>query len=342
MAPSFPILVVAPERLDDAILSSGLIRRLAEEVPHARFVVAAGAQTAPLYRDIPTLDQLWAFEPKPMGLEWLDLWTRARGRRWGLVLDLRGGGRFARMLQARRRAVRRPCNPALDPIHKVLEAARVLKLDDEPPAPHLYVSTEAEAEAAALLEPRRGAPDGPILALAPNAAWVGRAWAAERFAVVAAEFLGPNGPMPDGRLMLLGAAEDRWATETVRRATARERLIDLAGKDLLVAYAALKRARLFIGVDNPYLHLAAAAGAPTLALFGPSDERAYGPWGPKTRVVRGPRDYETFKALDPAFSQAMNHMQDLTVAKVTAAARRLMAETEPDVEPADEGGVTRA
>lgn len=330
---AFPILIVAPERIDDAILSSGLIRRLADEAPHARFVVAAGADVAPLYRDIPGLDRIVPFEPQAFGLHWLALWGQARRRRWGLVLDLRGGGRFARLLSARRRAVKRPSSSGAAPVHKVIEAARLVRLEDEPPAPFLFTGPETEARAAALMKPAAGlpnAPDGPILALAPAADWVGRAWPAERFAVLAAEMLGPGGPMARGRLLLLGGAGDGWATETVRRAIARERQINAVGQDLLVAYACLKRARLFIGVDNPYLHLAAAAGAPTLGLFGPSDERVYGPWGPQARVLRGPRDFATFKALDPGFSQAMNHMQDLSTSKVTAAARRLMAETEPD------------
>jgi ADP-heptose:LPS heptosyltransferase len=340
-SPSFPILFVAPERVDDAILASGLIRRLSDEVSYARFTVAAGAAVAPLFRDLPGLERLVLFEPERFGLHWFRLWRSARSRRWGLVLDMRGS-RLARMLRARRRAVRKPLNPALDPIHKVVEAARVLRIDEEPPPPFLFTGPETEAQAAALLKPPpRGGADGPILAMAPAADWVGKAWPAERFAVAAAELLGPDGPMPNGRLMLLGGADDRWATETVRRATARERLIDLIGKaDLLTAYACLKRARLFIGNDNPFLHLAAAAGAPTLALFGPSDERIYGPWGSNTRVLRGPRDFEAFKAIDPSFSQAMNHMQDLTTSKVTAAARRLMAETEPGPDaPLSETGV---
>ena len=53
------------------------------------------------------------------------------------------------------------------------------------------------------------------------------------------------------------------------------------------------------------MHLAAAAGAPTLGLFGPSDERLYAPVGRRTpRVVRGPRDFEAIKAVDPGFNQA--------------------------------------
>ncbi|MGC1301369.1 MAG: glycosyltransferase family 9 protein, partial [Caulobacteraceae bacterium] len=97
--------------------------------------------------------------------------------------------------------------------------------------------------------------------------------------------------------------------------------------DLLTAYALLKRARLFIGNDSGLMHLSAAAGAPTLGLFGPSDERLYAPWGPKARALRGPRDFETFKRIDPSLNQVVCHMFDLPTPWVTAAARKLFLET---------------
>ena len=145
---------------------------------------------------------------------------------------------------------------------------------------------------------------------------------------MAAELLGPAGPMPDGRLLLLGGPDDRWAAEAVRRSIPRGRLIDAVGRtDLLVAYAALKQARLFIGNDSGLMHLAAAAGAPTLGLFGPSDDRLYAPWGPMARVVRTSRDFEAFTAIDPKLNQALCHMQDLPTSRVLAAARALFQET---------------
>ena len=110
-------------------------------------------------------------------------------------------------------------------------------------------------------------------------------------------------------------------------ASARGRYVDLTGKvDLLTAYAALKRADLFIGNDSGLMHIAAAAGVPTIGLFGPSDERRYGPWGPLTRAVRGPRSFEQFLAVDPDLSQAIRHMSDLPVATVVRAAKALLTE----------------
>ena len=45
---------------------------------------------------------------------------------------------------------------------------------------------------------------------------------------------------------------------------------------------------------------------PTLGLFGPSDEQLYGPWGPDTRVARGPRSYKQTRAVDPSFGSSVD------------------------------------
>jgi hypothetical protein len=48
----------------------------------------------------------------------------------------------------------------------------------------------------------------------------------------------------------------------------------------------LARARLYIGNDSGITHLAAAAGTPVLALFGPTDPARWAPRGPNVRVLR--------------------------------------------------------
>ena len=78
-----------------------------------------------------------------------------------------------------------------------------MRLEDEPPAPYVFAGAEAEKRAAALT-----AGDGPILAIAPGAEWLGKAWPGERFAEVARRLLSPGGPMAGGRLMLLGGKAD--------------------------------------------------------------------------------------------------------------------------------------
>jgi ADP-heptose:LPS heptosyltransferase len=140
--------------------------------------------------------------------------------------------------------------------------------------------------------------------------------------------LDPEGPMRGGRLMVLGGPEEQKLAKGLRDVVMRNQFINLTeDTDLLTAYACLKRARLFIGNDSGAMHLAAAAGVPTLGLFGPSDERQYAPFGELARVVRGPRSFEQIRAQDPHLNQAICHMMDLTVDTVLHAAQDLLAET---------------
>jgi len=323
---AFPILFIAPSRIGDAVLASGLVKVLVDQVPRARFTFVGSALTVPLFADTPGLERLIVMEKRPLAAHWFNLWREVREVKWGLVVDLRGSGLSA-LLKRSKRAVHTKQAP---PEHKVIEAARLLQLETRPPSPFLFVSAGTEARAAALT-----AGTGPILAIAPAANWVGKAWPAERFAAVARKLLGPRGALADGRLMVLGAWRDRDVALPVAAAVAKDRRIDLVGvEDLLVCYAALKHARLYIGNDSGVMHLAAAAGTPTLGLFGPSDEIVYGPWGETSRSVRGPRGFEDFRAIDPTLSHAMCHMMDLSTATVLAAAETLIADTEPQPLPA--------
>lgn len=316
----FPILFITATRIGDAVLSSGLIHRLAEEVPGARFTIVAGPAAAPLFEGVPGLEAIIPFEKSRDGGHWVRLWNQVRRRSWGLVVDLRGSA-ISGFLNRRKRAVyRRIAGP---PVHKVVEAARVLGVQEDPPAPHIYVSAAVARRAAELV-----AGEGPILALGPAANWVGKTWPVERFAQVAIQLLGPGGPLEGGRLLVAGGPQDAGVLPTLRAVAPRGRFIDLVGRvDLVALHAALGHARLYIGNDSGLMHLAAASGAPTLGLFGPSDERLYAPWGPNGRVLRGARTLDQIRTLDPDLSQAICHMMDLSVESVVAAARRLVSDT---------------
>lgn len=318
----FPILFITATRIGDAVLSSGLVRKLLEEIPNARFTIVAGPAAAPLFAEVPNLDRVIVMSKTQGSGHWFRLWRQVRRREWGLVVDLRGSA-ISRFLRRKRRAVfRRASGP---PVHKVVEASSVLRMGEDVAAPHLFTLPETESRAVDLTHG-----EGPILALGPAANWVGKTWPLERFARTAIELLGEGGPLSGGRLMVLGGPGDQHVIDSLRHVVLKDRLIDLVGKvDLLTAYACLKHARLFVGNDSGLMHLAAAAGAPTVGLFGPSDERLYAPWGPATRVVRGPRDFDQIRAVDPGFTQALCHMMDLSVDTVTSAARELIAATEP-------------
>ena len=122
--------------------------------------------------------------------------------------------------------------------------------------------------------------DVPILAIGPAANWRGKQWRAERFAELALRLTAPNGPLPGAHVAVMAAAHEHRQAEPLLASIPPPRLIDLVGKvDLLTATAVLRRCSLFIGNDTGLMHMAAAAGTPTLGLFGPSPSAKYAPWG---------------------------------------------------------------
>lgn len=314
MAARFPILFIAEADPVEAVMASGVLAMLVEAMPQATFTVVGSPASAPLFADTPRLDRLLVLE-KDSRLDWIGLWNQLRHVAWGLVVDLRGSTLSGR-LKRQRRAVRGTEDPAL---HRVEAAARVLQLD-EVPAPKLFTGDETRAAADALI----GAADGPILAVAPGADWIGKRWPAERYAKVATALLGEGGPLAGGRLMIVGAEADREDAHTIRFATARSRVIELQGRlTPLQTVAALRRADLFLGSDSLWTQLAVAAGVPVVAAYGPSDETVRGPWG--GTAVRGPRTIEELRVIDPRLDQAIQHLMDLPAEPVLKAARKALA-----------------
>ena len=316
----FPILYIAEADAEDAVLSSGVLAHLVESLPNAAFTIVGSAASAPLFADTPRLDRLLVLE-REGHFDWIALWNQVRGTKWGLVVDMRGSD-LSGKLRRHKRAVRdKTPQPGL---HAVQAAAAVLKLEpDEVPAPRLYVSDQTRAQVEALIPASGG--DGPILAVGPGVEWMGRRWPAERYAKAATKLLADDGPLAGGRLMIVGEEIDREAAHTIRYAVPRARVIELQGKlTRLQTVAALSKARLYIGADSIWTHLATASGAPVVAVFGPSDETTRGPW--KGVSVRGPRSFEEFKTLDPRLNQAIQHMMDLPWERVLKAALRVLKE----------------
>ena len=276
------ILFVTATRIGDAVLSSGLIAHFAAKYPGVRITVACGAPAAPLFEAAPGVERVIVISKQRFHLHWLRLWFLTAFSWWDLVVDLRGSG-LPWFLPARRR-VRTKYKDGN--VHRVAELGTMMKIDP-PPAPEVWPSAAARAEAAEIIPA-----GGPVLAVGPAANWGAKQWPAERFAELVRRATAPDGILPGARVAVLAAEAERASVAPVLAALPPAQTIDLVGRPLSVAAAALARAAVFVGNDSGLMHVAAAAGTPTLGLFGPSPERRYGPWGARCAVVRTIESYE--------------------------------------------------
>jgi len=314
------LLFVTGNRLGDAVLSTGALARLIEQIPDARVTVACGALPASLFADVPGLERLIVMRRRRNGLHWLALWAACVTTGWEVVADLRGSMLPWTVIARRRLISRSEYRHEL----RVLEIARQLKFDP-PPAPHLFVSPARAARAAAFL-----GNGPPVLVVAPAANWGAKQWPSDRFAETVRRLTGPGGALAGARLAVTAAENERAAAAPVLDALPAERRIDLVGApDLLDLHAIVARCALFIGNDSGLMHLAAAAGTPTLGLFGPSPDWRYGPWGPNAAVVRTTESFDALVAKNPHFDwrQGESLMAGLSVDAVVEAAKALLRRT---------------
>lgn len=308
------ILFVTATRIGDAVLSTGLLSYLVERWPAARLTIAAGPVAAPLFEAVPGCERLIVVDKRRWALHWLPLFAAVGARRWDLVVDLRGSA-LAWLLRCGERKV---MAKGAEDEHRVRQLGRLFDLDP-PPAPRLWTAQQHDRAAAALVPA-----GGPVLAIGPAANWRGKQWRGERFAELARRLTAPGGPLPGARVAVLAAGHERAQALPLIAAVPAARLIDLVGRvDLLTAAAVLRRAALFIGNDTGLMHIAAAAGAPTLGLFGPSPVEKYAPWGRCTAVVRTADPPETM--FGPGFDHLTTDtlMDSLSVEAAEAAAHGL-------------------
>ncbi len=128
----------------------------------------------------------------------------------------------------------------------------------------------------------------PFLCLHPGSGSESKNWPKENFLELArATLLSLHLPCR----VLLGPAEKAqkafWAS--ARGAS----LQVMEGLSILEVCGVLQRATLYVGNDSGITHLAAALGAPVIALFGPGDPVRWAPRGDPVEILRQPISPET-------------------------------------------------
>ena len=122
------------------------------------------------------------------------------------------------------------------------------------------------------------ATEHPIIAMHPGSGSysTARRWSPERFAQLADTLFANVG----GQLLLLGGPEEAELHQQIMDMMQSNMPVrSFASKgNIKVTAAILEQVDLFVGNDSALVHLAVAAGAPTVAIFGLTNHKAWGPF----------------------------------------------------------------
>lgn len=181
-------------------------------------------------------------------------------------------------------------------LERYLDVARYLGAKDPAPTCTLPIA----AERAVMLRRLAGLREGGrrIVVMNPVARWTTKLWEERKFAGLADRVAGEL----HASVLFTGSPDDREVVERIRsRMTAASE--NWAGTTSLKELAALASlADVFVTTDTGPMHLAAAAGARVVALFGPTSPGRTGPYGAGHTAVR------TGIACSPCFRRNCDHM----------------------------------
>lgn len=144
---------------------------------------------------------------------------------------------------------------------------------------------EADSRVDAFLKDHGVGAADQMVYIQPAARWATKFWLNERWAELADRLL----ERPETRVVFGGGGGDRQRIEAIVGAMARRPAAVAAGVlDLAQTAALLKRSALYIGLDTGPMHMAAMAGIPVVALFGPTHPERVGPYGVEGFIARAP------------------------------------------------------
>ncbi len=289
------VLIIRFLGIGDVLFTTPMIRALKKKYPHLQVTYLTSSVCEPVLQRNPYINEIVTFnmpslkELKNKAWPLLKLLYRLRRGHYDITINTHRSfnailfgyfigsstrigfdyKRWGGLLTDKKLLVENKYSPAhyMDLLHDCCEEQDGLKLE-------IYPSSEDQVYANAALAGCEN-----VIAIAPgggNSAWMdmsSKRWTTEGYAEVILSLIKNND------FVLLGGKYDVAIACTIKDIVSSP-VVDLTGKtSLSQAAALLQKCKLFIGNDSALLHIAAAAGIPTVSIFGPTNPMFFAPRG---------------------------------------------------------------
>jgi len=301
------ILIMRYRFIGDTVLTVPFLRNLREAYPAARIDLMLEPFSGQVIEGCPYVDEIIPFEFRTIHTYssqtdrgklagYIHYWKFIRGRGYDAVFVLKrslSSALLARAANVPRRigfATEGRGGLLTDPVlyrqdqHEVenfLNCLRVLDIPIRSKKLELWPSDEGDRKVKTLFA-EAGWKQGDLKIIIHAAASLpAKQWPLERFASVMKMLKQKY----TARFIYTGARGDSPLYQTIEQQGPFGGM-NLCGVTGLRENLSVYRAsHVFFGVDSGPMHMAAAVGMPVIALFGPTDERKWGPWGEEHTVI---------------------------------------------------------
>ena len=286
--------------IGDMILLTPALRALKRTYPQSYLVLLIRPLVANLMKSCPYVDEV-IIDSKGDGINRLQsfykLVRRVRQGRFNLAVVLHPtslrnalipflGGvprRVGSNVGGRGMLLSRSCTNDTT-VHEVDRYLRVLQLlnVEEPNSGLEFWHTDADRSVIhQLLSGWDVRPEDRIIGINLGTTWGTKSWALDRFADVIAGIQ----DRIEGAIVLTGSSSE-VGLGTALQDLINGRVVNLIGKTTILQLGALiERCSLYLTCDSGPMHIAAAVGTPTIALFGPTNPQRHRPYGEGHHVI---------------------------------------------------------
>jgi ADP-heptose:LPS heptosyltransferase len=271
------VLFISLTNLGDIILSTPVFEVISRAYPGAVIDVIAGPAGREIFCGQKNVGGILSHKPGKKFAERVEQFFSLRKNRYDLVVDLKNS--FLPFLLTGDIKSLMPAVSGVS-VHKkdehLLRVSRIGIPSIGAVFPD-YSSPADNKKASLILEDARGKR---VVILNPGSKSHLKKWDTRNFARLADRLTALGGVA----VLIVGGPEDRITADELKKGLARP-VVDLVGGTTIgVLRALMKNASLVITNDSGPLHIASSVDAPVIAIFGPSDERKYGPLSSKRFV----------------------------------------------------------
>jgi heptosyltransferase-3 len=307
--------------MGDCLLLTAPVRALKEEFPGFRISILVEHRFADCFDGNPDFDEVLTVQSKTA------IGVRLLARRFNAIVNLHGGPTslvYSCLAWGRRIGAEQykgstlyhglvpPPDSSVHTVESSMEIVRWLGVRRES-APSLRYEFHSSAAA----QMRGKLKDRPYVVIHPAAVMETKRWEAQRYAEVA-RALAERGLTI---VVTSGPGEEPFALQIAREL---EGMVILLGLTIPELAELIRGARLYIGSDSGPMHLAAAVGTPTVAVWGSSDSRRWRPWNVNHRVVQNPFECNPCPGYRCLVANSPLCIESVTVAQVNAAVEELL------------------
>jgi len=268
------ILVITLSNIGDAVLTLPVVGSLMQNFRYADVDVVVGIRAREVFEGDPRIKNMYVYDKAASLNQNLKFILNLRRNRYDLIVDLRNG--FLGFFIGPRFWLKPTLKSPKGKIHKIdvhLYKIEKLGLKIDPNSYPIWIRQIDADNMSELLRKRGILSSDSVVCISPGAKSHIKRWREDGFAEVCDRLIDEF----KVKVLFVGDSDDCQICDRIINSM-KNYAVSISGQTNLRELAwCIKRSRLLITNDSAPLHIAGSIGTPSVAIFGPTDHKKYGP-----------------------------------------------------------------